>query len=291
MKSEPYTPRLGNIGSSTFQLQFRGFLDVRSAASTPIEYFDMDGGILRQHATGFFFRFDNRVFLVSARHAITGLDTFTDACISDKGYLPHKIKVYPFLHQKASMRLDPITLEVRNDNREPLWIEDPDFDRLRTDIACIEAKGLAGYSIACVNAAPDEDLFANVGFDCFIVGYPNQNYHDPYFPIWRRGSLAYEPQHPIDGKPIFLVDAATSPGMSGSAIFQRWHGPAPVHTGPGNGITTKLDSIVSTRFIGVYGGRLSHTSAMAEIGYGWYANRIPIMLKAALARQSDTGAS
>jgi hypothetical protein len=175
--------------------------------------------------------------------------------------------------------MTPEIIEVRDQNDNPLWLKDPLFASLRTDIACVEINLPNHRNIVCVNEAPDSPLLANVGFDCFVVGYPSSSYGPPQLPIWRKGSLAFEPMLPIDGKPIFLVDALTSPGMSGSAIYQRWHGPAPLME---NGkLSVNLHAIVATRFVGVYGGRLGNKAEMGQIGYGWYANRIPIIISAA----------
>jgi hypothetical protein len=132
-------------------------------------------------------------------------------------------------------------------------------------------------TVRCVEPVQDENLYSAVGFDCFVAGYPNRNCHAPHLPIWRRGSFAYEPTMPIDDRPMFLVDAATSPGLSGAPIFQRCHGPAPILDENGE-LSIKLESIVATRFVGVYGGRLDHKNQLAQVGYGWYANRIPMIV-------------
>ena len=44
------------------------------------------------------------------------------------------------------------------------------------------------------------------------------------FPIWKRGSIASEPEIPIDGKPMFYIDTATRQGMSGAPVFAQTSG-------------------------------------------------------------------
>lgn len=44
-------------------------------------------------------------------------------------------------------------------------------------------------------------------------------------PFWTRGAVATEPAAPIDGLPVFLVDARTRPGQSGSPVIGYWIGP------------------------------------------------------------------
>lgn len=275
-----YRPKLGNSRNIAFPLQFQDTIDIISLATTPVQYFDMTGRIIDgRTASGFFYRAGSKIYFCSARHAITGLDAFSDAPISPDGYLPHKIQVRPCVRNpKESYRLkEPLVLTVRDPEGAPRWREDPHFADLRVDIAAVEIEHADKAMFVCLNDHQDEpSLAGNVGFDCFVVGYPNPNFHDPYLPIWRRGSLAYETLFPVDDKPIFLVDASTSSGMSGSPIIQRWHGPAPLRQANGT-INVKLDSVVTSRFIGVYGGRLSHTLELGQVGYGWYANRMPLI--------------
>lgn len=133
----------------------------------------------------------------------------------------------------------------------------------RTEITVLDL-GKKPWSSSCINLQQqDDDLLAVVGSDCIVVGYPLPNIDDPFFPVWRRGSFAYEPAAPVNGKPIFLIDAATSRGMSGSPIIQVWHDPAPLRSADG---IAEIDPtrVRSSRLRGVYGGRAhSARSVMA----------------------------
>ena len=69
-------------------------------------------------------------------------------------------------------------------------------------------------------------------------------------PIWKRGSIASEPELPADDLPLFLVDSNTYKGMSGSPVYARTIG----------GYLSKQHEVFqmaarSTRFLGVYSGR------------------------------------
>jgi hypothetical protein len=69
-----YVPVLGIVMDAPgFSRQFDtpGF-DARSMAATPIEYFRHEDKKLNQHASGFFYRSGDAVYLVTARHAISG---------------------------------------------------------------------------------------------------------------------------------------------------------------------------------------------------------------------------
>jgi len=269
---------LGNTRSVWFPPQFDGTVDNRSLAATPIEYYDLNGNILSNfHSSGFFYRHDQRTFLISARHALTGLDCFTDQPYSKTGFLPKKVRVYGAFSNGSSSSRRSFDLLIRTEDEVPNWLQDPEFNDLNTDIALVEVREENHLQIHCVNDGEDIPLIANVGFECFVVGYPNKNYFQPHLPIWRRGALGYEPTMPVHDRPMFLVDATTSEGLSGAAIYQRWHGPAPLRESDGS-ISIKLESIVTTTLIGVYGGRLANANQLGEVGYGWYANRIPMII-------------
>lgn len=284
MPSSHYTPSIGVTKVPSFPLQFEAAVDGKSLACTPVEFFGPYGEIRNSlHASGFFYRHAARVFFVTARHVLSGTNAFTNANISPDGFRPNRIRVRPtsYIGSVSHRFTETVSLEVRDQDGTPRWLEDPFFDELKTDIAALEVKHPQAESIMCINQGADEQLLAYVGFDVFALGYPLPSYAEPFMPVWRRGSLATEPSQPVDDKPIFLCDIATSAGMSGSPIIQRWHGPAPIKE---NGaITMNISSIVSSRFVGVYGGRLTSGTKLdgAFVGYGWYANRIPIILDTA----------
>lgn len=125
-------------------------------------------------------------------------------------------------------------------------------------------------------------LGAYAGSDCFVVGYPGNNLADPYPAIWRRASFATDPAIPVDNRPMFLVDGLTNPGMSGSPVYQRVFGPAPLRRENDRDVEVNLQAVVSTRLVGVYSGRLGNNHPLGQVGYAWYANRIDVIIDAYL---------
>lgn len=267
--AQPPSFALGTHDSSYFRPQFPGaHTGGASFSCSPINYFGRDGSRLDFHASGFFYRNNDNIFFVTALHCFSGKDPFTGRHISSSCFEPDQIEIFVSLN---GHRRERITINLLKED-EPQWLIDPDFTTLHTDIAAIEISGnWDNKDVFCANDDPDENLLATVGADIFVCGYPSKHYAEPYAPIWRRGSFAYEPGLPVDGKPIFLVDAHVSKGMSGSPIFQKWFGPAPIQHG--TEIELLSARIVTQRLIGVYGGRVQD-EAIGPIGYGWYANRL-----------------
>ena len=72
---------------------------------------------------------------------------------------------------------------------------------------------------------------------------------------------------------MFLMDASTSPGFSGSPVFRRHIGPAPVEQ-PNGSLVVLAGNVLTTSFVGVYAGRLEHAFYGGEVPFVFYGNRI-----------------
>jgi len=276
-----YTPKIGGSTNQDFPLQFtHGKTSSISLSCTPIYQLSNDGNdTVISHGSGCFWRHDQRLFLITARHVLSGLSPFDDSLMSKNGYIPRKISVFAsVLADGKNWERKRIDIEVTKEDKR-LWLEDPEFEVYRTDIAALEIGLAKPAPIFCLNDDTNlfNELLTMVGSDCVIAGYPNTNIDGLMLPIWRRGTIASEPKLPIDGKPLFLVDASTSPGFSGAPVFRRHVGPLPVE-GTNGTYSIKIDNIVSTWFIGVYAGRLQHKHFGGEVPFVFYGNRLSHIL-------------
>lgn len=275
-----YIPLLGGNIPMSFDSQFnQAKILTISTAATLIKHISNDGNnTVISHGSGCFWRHTNTVYLLTARHVLTGKYPFDDSVVSSKGYLPERIRVYPMLsnaHNNESRV--PVELDIKNHD---LMIQDPDFENLRTDIAAFPVCDDPNMRIRCLNDSQDifEEVFTMVGMECAIVGYPTTHFGGLMMPIWRRGAIASEPLLPVDNKPMFLLDAVTSPGFSGAPVFRRHIGPLPQLQTDGS-ISILADRVITTSFVGIYAGRLQHMYYGGEVPFVFYANRIPIMFE------------
>src|SRR6478672_9371274 len=114
-----------------------------------------------------------------------------------------------------------------------------------------------------VNVYVNDDLEIRIGMDVFILGYPF-GAKPPGLPVWKRGSIASEPDLVRQTTGFYLIDTASRPGMSGSPVILRsW-------TSPDGRAREPLN-----RLIGVYSGRLGADVAEAQIGMVWHESFIP----------------
>ena len=98
----------------------------------------------------------------------------------------------------------------------------------------------------------DEDN-PQVSDEVFVLGHPLKSINDDKsFPIWKRGTIASEPDLDISELPKILIDSATRPGMSGSPVIFQRHG---VHRLENGKFVNK--SLIGTLrgFLGIYSGR------------------------------------
>ena len=287
----PYVPMLGEtVGSIEPQFGPLGF-DSLSFRTTPIEIHGVDNDeSIVGHATGFFWRRNGKSYLITNRHVVTNRNGFTTEYVN-QCLQPLKITFYAGEWISPNLLISGQTGQMRfartaqkillyNDDNTAAWFEDPLFNQYRTDIVAIPISYSPTINHPTQNPFLNEfgydSLHTFVGADVFIVGYPYRNYEGMMIPIWKRGSIAAEPQFPVDKNPLFFVDALTKDGMSGSPVFRRTFGPAPLANG-----VLQLDNFVTTEFVGVYSGRMGSTElAQAAIGMAWYANRIDKIIDA-----------
>jgi hypothetical protein len=123
-------------------------------------------------------------------------------------------------------------------------------------------------------ALADVDMLPDVAMPVSIIGFPQGLTGPGKLPIWKTGHIATDPDLDFDDKPVFLIDATTRAGMSGSPVVLR------LNSGYR---TTKGSMVISsgflTRFLGVYSAQFTDT----EIGYIWRPRVISEILSNGLA--------
>lgn len=164
----------------------------------------------------------------------------------------------------------PKVLRLYDDdsNQSPIWFEHPTHGSA-VDAVAIPIEDLEQTAAVAANAESLElsRLKLSPGMDAFVLGYPRGISGGGRFPIWKRGSIASEPDVDIDGLPKFFIDTATREGMSGSPVYAQESGLWAPEGGklPGDGVFGKGE-----RFVGVYSGRiLADDPFLAQLGLVW----------------------
>lgn len=219
-------------------------IDYCTAATTPLECRFRDRAL--SDATGFFWRTGDQVNLVTNWHVVTGRHPVTGQHLSDHGGEPDSLIIDSFVGRNLAKRLS-VSVPLYNANGEELWKEHRRW-RSAADVVVITLGDVA-HNVFALNDFRTLDGAVSIGMDVFVLGYP-RGIGPERLAIWKRASIASEPDVDVDGFPLRLVDTATAPGMSGGPVIQRYRGQAQRADG------ATVMGINAYQMLGVYSGRL-----------------------------------
>lgn len=190
------------------------FIDRYSSSSSILEMLFQQRAI--SNGTAFFWiASDGRVFLVTNWHNVTGINPVTGEHLSPTGVEPDHVLFTAFPNGNLNARAKVGRGLYGTDGR-PAWLEHPSLGR-RVDVVCLELpESLRGW-VFPINALENSPLRPSIAGDIFILGYP-RGIGPNQLPIWKRGSIATEPDIDVEGLPLIYVDTASSEGMSGSPV-------------------------------------------------------------------------
>lgn len=233
---------------------------IDSLSARPLYLIQVNGSQVLGKATGFVVRKGSSYYLITNWHVVSGrhpetnqvqhqLELTPDAIliwhhgkqlgswVKKKEYLfDEKGKRRWFEHKKGRF-VDVIALPLRNTGNDVTLYP---FDLLLAET----------------------DMLPEVAMPVSIIGFPLGFTSSGFFPIWKTGHIASEPNLDYQGEPLFLIDATTRGGMSGSPVVLRMTGGYKKK----DGSAIMSSSGHRTLFLGIYSGRLPRDS---EIGRVW----------------------
>lgn len=252
--------------------------------------------------TGVFYKKNNKSYIITAWHNVSGRHSETLESLSTNLSVPNKI-IATFSQQisqgefNGSVKMS-ISLPLEKDGK-PTYLIHPqgwpkvDVVAIPIDLtkeylsegSLIDGKKInistilknqtsLGLSTDIVHIQDLELRYKDIedysdylyaSEDIFIVGYPKGITDYTGQPIWKRATVASNPHLGWDGQEQFLVDCASKQGMSGApAFFYNLKGAIML------GNTQLRTSSPITVFHGIYVGRIGGTSEFeAQIGRVW----------------------
>lgn len=234
-------------------------IDPFTAAVSPLLMYFEDTEL--SVGTCFFWENNGIRYLVTNKHNATGKDTLTGKHISETLAEPDELRFTCFQNQDLNCARE-VRIPLLDDN-EPLWLEHPHHTN-KVDVVCIKLPPEIAPHVIPINTLPQSPLAARIADEVFILGYP-LGVGPNKFPIWKRASVASEPDIDVDNLPKFFVDTMSTHGMSGSPVIRRAI----------SGIMEDGSHVVQaggpiTKFVGVYSGRLIvNGSTDAQLGIVW----------------------
>jgi hypothetical protein len=218
-------------------------------------------------ATAFTWQRDNKHYLITNWHVVSGRNPNTDKHLCPMAAEPNIL--YGLINTRGAENVcgkHAFGIRLRQDPDEVAWLVHPTHKR-KIDIVAIPLteEFVSSAHLYSINQMGSPDLRVGIGMDVFVLGYPfDIDEHGP-LPVWKRGSIASEPDLVPHVKNYLLVDTASRPGMSGSPVILRSWG---AHMTEDGGAAFSAGQ--SNKFIGIYSGRLHTKDPMdAQIGMVW----------------------
>lgn len=223
-------------------------------------------------ATGFVIKKEDKYYLVTNWHVVSGKHPQTHKLLSLKGSIPNKIRIWHNQKDKlGSWVAKDYPLQGSQGN---LWKE-IDSGRDKVDVIIFPFEDSEDISIYPLDLnLKDVDLLIFPSEDLTIIGFPYGKASDGKFAIWKSGSLASDYDINYDNKPVFLIDATTKGGMSGSPVFA-------IRTGQVRSSVGLTIGPSATRFLGVYSGRITGDDIedIPDIGLVWKTSVLDELLR------------
>lgn len=210
-------------------------------------------------ATGIVVRNQERAYLVTNWHVLSGRNTETGQPLSNTAALPDEVRIAHHLKdQLGTWRFHGEPLNKADGS--PRWMAHHAGPNI--DVAALELTNLPAdvqlypFDLALANA----DMQIHPAMPISVIGFPLGLRPNAFFPIWKTGHIATDPELDYGGRPAFLIDATTREGMSGSPVVVRRSDYIK------NNGTQVIGGAPCTRFLGLYSGRIHDDS---EIGCVW----------------------
>ena len=225
----------------------------------PLSYTTTKIAVLRDDfalssASGFVMRLGTMYALITNWHVVSGYNPANGQSLSPTGAIPNRLEFHVAVsttweeNGRHAEQLDfrPLSISLF-DGDDPIWVDDR-TEGIQNDYAAIDlvnyvpelALGTATLrAITAGRITPKKDrsfttygpyssddfqnFYPGIGKEVFVLGYPLGIASNGIFPIWKRASVASEPQVPtilngVEHGNAFLIDALTKSGMSGAPV-------------------------------------------------------------------------
>jgi hypothetical protein len=235
-------------------------IDEYSLASFPIEMFFNETNL--SLGTAFTWEQGGRYFLITNWHNVSGRDANTEKHLSSTAAEPNRIRAWLNRKNEIGNKVAKDVV-IRNQDNSPLWLVHPNYKN-KIDVVALPLESLEDVEMYPINRMSNSGLALQIGMDVFVLGYPF-GIGPGGFPVWKRGSIATEPQLSPGSQLHIFIDTASRPGMSGSPVICRSWG---THMMEGGNVSVSTGT--ATKFVGVYSGRIASQDPLdASLGLAW----------------------
>lgn len=170
-------------------------------------------------ATGFIIRSKTRNYLITNWHVVTNKDPVTQNWANGLPHItPNKIRI---MHNSKTIGNHIVRIEnLTNKN----GIRYKQFNINKNEMVDVIALpltdtsgGVAIYPVDYQNTT--ESIIVRPTESLYVLGFPMGIKSAPFFPIWKSGTIASEPDFDQENKPIIWLDIKGYGGMSGAPVY------------------------------------------------------------------------
>ncbi|NOQ25185.1 MAG: hypothetical protein GQ564_07455 [Bacteroidales bacterium] len=128
---------------------------------------------LFSNASGFLYKYQDKVFLITNWHNVSGQNPNTGEPLSNHGGMPDMFTTYLRLkNENGSSLLHKIFLYADEDMTSPKWLVHP-IHKENVNVLAIELETSDKFAYYSINEGDfDDSILPNIGDDCFVIGYP-----------------------------------------------------------------------------------------------------------------------
>jgi len=214
--------------------------------------------------TGFIVARDGEHFLITNWHVVSGRDPKTDNPLSGLAAIPNTIRIWH--HRKDLLgKWIPKDVSLQDGNGKLTWKEIDTADG-KADVIALPIEVTNDIDVHPLDITlANTDLIILPSDPVSIIGFPYNQSAFGKFPIWKTGHVASDIDIDYAKRPIFLIDASTKKGMSGSPVIAYRSGL--IHSSEG----FQLGVPPRTKFMGIYSGRVQdeELSELSNLGQVW----------------------
>jgi hypothetical protein len=183
-------------------------IDEYSRAAVPIvQLFDE---MVLGNASAFVWFENGNHYLITNWHVVTMTNPITGVNLHREAARPNKLRAQ-FNSARAVWEKHTRDIPLLDADDRPLWFVHPAHKQGIDVVAILLPTADHDLNYYPINRMTRErELAIRIGMDVFVLGYPF-GASPPGFPIWKRGSIASEPELAGVGHKYFLIDSASDP--------------------------------------------------------------------------------
>ena len=228
------------------------------------------------NATCFFTNKNGKLYLITNWHVVSGRDADTFGLLDSNGAIPNILRVYLAEENEEGIQFSDnsyINIKLYDEEGNKLWYELKKNDRMVDIVAIPMVNIIDKYYMPIEDAEEPFNELSDIEItsEIYIIGFPFGKIGGE-IPIWKKASVASEPELDIEGMPYYYADTATKPGMSGSPVILYEDRPIKFLDKKKNKFSSHI-----TKLVGVYSGRIGANTGNkydAQLGRVWKVNMI-----------------